>query len=416
MKVRVDAVLDNVNVATLASERGPTSQYGAIHDARVALGGERIVWVGPRREAPAFEGAERVDCGGGWLTPGLVDCHTHLVYAGQRVRDFAARASGKSYAQIAAEGGGIASTVRATREASFEALLQVSERRLRTLLEEGVTTVEIKSGYGLTLEAEQRQLEVATELGRRSPVCIRRTFLGAHTVPPEHRGRADDYVDEVCGRMLPALARAGLVDAVDVYCESVGFSLAQCRRVFEAARALGLPVKGHVEQLGEHGGARLVAEYEGLSVDHLEHLRAEDVPCLAERGVVPVLLPGAFYFLRETARPPIEALRRHGLAMAVATDLNPGTSPMASLLLAMNMACVLFGLTPAEALAGVTVHAARALGLADTKGQVRAGWDADLVLWDIEHPDQLSYGIRLVSPRRVWVRGKRVRGGEGFEK
>jgi imidazolonepropionase len=408
MTTSVNAVLTNVHVASMSEELRPSTHFGAIQDAVVALAGGRIAWVGPRASAPAFADAERIDGQGGWVTPGLIDCHTHLVYAGHRARDFGRRLGGHSYEQIAAEGGGILSTVRATRDATDEALFEASAERLRALLREGVTTVEIKSGYGLSFEGERRQLEVARALGKALPVTVRRTFLGAHSVPLEFHGRADDYIDCVCNQMLPAVAEQGLADAVDVFCEGVGFSLAQCRRVFERAAALGLPIKGHVEQLSHLGGARLVAEFEGLSADHLEYLPADDVPFLADGGVVPVLLPGAFYHLGETRLPPVRLLRRYGLPMAVASDLNPGTSPMASLLLALNMACVLFGLTPEESLAGATVNAARALGLAASKGQVRKGYDADLLLWKIDHPDQLSYGVNLALPARIWVGGQSV--------
>lgn len=408
MTTIVNAVLSNVRVASMSDELRPHAHYGAIEDAVVALAGSRIAWVGPRARAPEFTDVERIDGRGGWLTPGLVDCHTHLVYGGHRARDFGRRLCGHSYEQIAAEGGGILSTVRATRDAADEVLFEASAGRLRALLREGVTTVEIKSGYGLTLEHERRQLELATALGRAHRVNVQRTFLGAHTVPLEYQGRADDYIAEVCDHMLPALAEQGLADAVDVFCEGVGFSLAQSRRVLERARALGLPVKGHVEQLSHLGGARLVAELDGLSADHLECLPPDDVQYLADANVVPVLLPGAYYHLGETRLPPVRMLRRYGLPMAVASDLNPGTSPMASLLLAMNMSCVLFGLTPEEALAGTTVNGARALGLAASKGQIRAGFDADLALWSIDHLDQLSYGVNLVLPSRVWVGGQSV--------
>jgi imidazolonepropionase len=408
MTTSVNAVISNVRVASMSEELRPHTHYGAIEDAVVAIAGSRIAWVGPRARAPEFADVERVDGRGGWLTPGLVDCHTHLVYGGHRARDFGRRLGGHSYEQIAAEGGGILSTVRATRAATDEELFEASGRRLRALLREGVTTVEIKSGYGLTLEHERRQLELATALGRAHSVNVQRTFLGAHTVPLEYQGRADDYIAQVCDHMLPALADQGLADAVDVFCEGVGFSLVQSRRVLERARALGLPVKGHVEQLSHLGGARLVAELDGLSADHLEYLPPDDVQYLADGNVVPVLLPGAYYHLGETRLPPVRMLRRYGLPMAVASDLNPGTSPMASLLLAMNMSSVLFGLTPEEALAGTTVNGARALGLASSKGQVRAGFDADLALWPIDHLDQLSYGVNLVLPARVWVGGQSV--------
>ena len=407
MGVAADWVIENVAVATMAAGRdGPP--YGAVEDGVVAVRDGQIVWVGSRDQAPVFKGGTVIDGRGGWLTPGLVDCHTHLVYAGHRAEEFAWRCRGDDYEQIARRGGGIRCTVTATRRAGESQLLAESSRRLRRLCEEGVTTVEIKSGYGLDLETELRQLRVARALGARLPVTVITTFLGAHAVPPEFDGRADAYLDFVCAEVLPAVAEQGLADAVDVFCEGIGFSCAQAERLFHAARALNLPVKGHVEQFSSSGGARLVAQCGGLSVDHLEYLPAADVPVLKRQGVVAVLLPGAFYFLRERQLPPVAALRREAVPMAVATDLNPGSAPMASLRLAMNQACVLFGLTPEEALTGVTRYAAQALGLGRRKGQVAAGWDADLVLWEIDHPDQLSYGVNLYPPQRIWWQGGEV--------
>ena len=348
--------------------------------------------------------AREHDAGGRWITPGLIDCHTHLVYAGSRAGEFEQRLNGATYEEIARAGGGIRSTVAATRAASELVLLEESKPRLRSLVTEGVTTVEIKSGYGLETGAEAKMLRVARALGNALPVTVRTTFLGAHALPPEFDGRADAYIDEICERMLPEVARAGLADAVDAFCERIGFSAAQTERVFEAARRLGLPVKLHAEQLSNQGGARLAARYGALSADHVEYIDEDDVVAMARAGTVAVLLPGAFYFLRETRVPPIELLRRHGVAMAVATDCNPGTSPMTSLLLALNMACTLFRLTPQEALAGATREAARALGLAHEGGTLEAGKVADFVLWDVDRPAELAYGIGM-NPVHAVVKG-----------
>ena len=387
-----EAIWVNARLATMAA--GP--DYGAIHDGAIAVRGGRIAWVGARADLPDAlrAGATREhDAGGRWITPGLIDCHTHLVYAGSRAGEFEQRLNGASYEAIARAGGGIRATVAATRAASEAALLDAARPRLKALAAEGVTTVEIKSGYGLETRAEAKMLRVARALGNALPVTVRTSFLGAHAVPPEFDGRPDAYIDEVCERMLPELARAGLVDAVDAFCERIGFSAAQVERVFEAARALGLPVKLHAEQLSNQRGTKLAARFGALSADHVEHAAEEDVAAMARAGTVAVLLPGAFYFLRETQVPPIELLRRHGVAMAVATDCNPGTSPMTSLLLALNMACTFFRLTPQEALGGATRAAARALGLAREAGTLEAGKIADFVLWDVERPAELAYGI-----------------------
>jgi len=395
--VRVDSLWTNVHLATMADA-------GDVRNGALAVLDGRIAWVGRAADLPSdLQAARRTDGGGAWITPGLVDCHTHIVYAGNRSDEFDARLNGASYAEIAQRGGGIVSTVRATRAASDEDLYAASVKRVRALLAEGVTTLEIKSGYGLDLETERKMLRVARRIGRELPVTVRTTFLGAHALPPEFAGRADAYVDEVCDRMLPALVDEGLVDAVDAFCETIGFTPAQTERVFRAATALGLPVKLHAEQLSDQGGAALVARFGGLSADHLEWLSPAGIDAMAEAGTVAVLLPGAFYVLRETRVPPIEALRAAGVRMAVATDCNPGTSPLTSLLLAMNMACTLFRLTPAEALAGATVHAARALGLAGEIGSLEAGKRADFVLWDIERPADLAYAVGF-NPRRTVVR------------
>ncbi|HYF17319.1 MAG TPA: imidazolonepropionase [Ramlibacter sp.] len=394
----------NARVATLAADAAVP--YGLIEDAALAVRDGVIAWVGPRGELP--EGLRRsateLDAHGALITPGLVDCHTHLVYGGNRAHEFELRLNGASYEDIARAGGGIASTVRATREADEATLLAQSRRRLRGFLAEGVTTIEIKSGYGLSLEHEARCLRVARGLGEQERVAVRTTFLGAHALPPEFAGRADDYVDAVLA-MLPRLHEQGLVDAVDAFCERIAFSTAQTRRVFEAARALGLPVKLHAEQLSDSGGAELASSFGALSCDHLEWLGEDGARAMARAGSVAVLLPGAFYFLRETRLPPVELLRREGVPMAVSTDCNPGTAPCTSLLLMLNMACTLFRLTPLEALAGATRHAAQALGLAD-RGVLAAGRRADFALWDVARPAELCYAFGSNPCRATYVEGQ----------
>ena len=401
-----DSVWRNADIATMASGG---EAFGAIRDGAIAVKDGRIAWIGPAKELPSDGiGPETAvqDLGGGWITPGLIDCHTHLVYGGSRAHEFEQRLTGVSYEEIARAGGGIVSTVKATREAGEEDLLRQSERRLRALLGEGVTTIEIKSGYGLDLDNELKCLKVARHLGERHPVRVRTTLLAAHTVPPEFRGRADAYIDLICRDILPAAARQGLADAVDAFCETIGFDAAQTRRVFAAAKAHGLPVKLHAEQLSNMNGAALAAEFGALSADHLEHVDEAGVKAMAASGTVAVLLPGAFYVLRETKLPPIDLLRRHGVGMAISTDCNPGTSPISSLLLVLNMACTLFRMTPEEALAGVTRHAAAALGLADLCGILVPGKAADFVVWDIDRPAELAYQIGL-NPRRQVVFGGR---------
>lgn len=392
------------DVATMQADA--CDGYGLIRDAALVVSGDSIEWVGPRAQLPShYQGPNVVnhDAQGALMTPGLVDCHTHLVYAGQRAHEFQLRLNGASYEEVARAGGGIASTVRATRGASDAALYAQSQRRLITLLREGVTTVEIKSGYGLALEHEAKCLRVARALGENHPVTVRTTFLGAHAVPPELAGRSDDYIDAVVA-MMPDLAEQGLVDAVDAFCEGIGFSLSQTERVFAQAQRLGLPVKLHAEQLSDSDGAALAARYRALSCDHLEWLSARGAQAMAASGTVAVLLPGAYYFLRETRLPPIDLLREHRVPMAISTDCNPGSSPCTSLLLMLNMACTLFRLTPQEALAGVTRHAARALGLTD-RGTLAAGQRADVVLWDVQEPAELCYAMGAHPHRQTLLAG-----------
>ncbi len=364
----------------------------AMRDGAIVVEQGRIAWLGSFAALPeAYAHLPRHDAHGAWITPGLVDCHTHLVYGGQRADEFAMRLAGASYEEIARAGGGIVSTVRATREADEAALFAQAAPRLEALLAEGVTAIEIKSGYGLSLDAERKQLRVARQLGEAYGVAVHTTFLGAHALPPEYAGRADDYIDLVCNTMLPALAGEALVDAVDAFCEGIGFSPAQTARVFEAAARHGLPVKLHAEQLSNLGGAALAARHKALSADHLEHLDEAGVAAMAEAGTVAVLLPGAYYFLRDTHLPPLALLRQYGVPIAISTDHNPGTSPTTSLLLMMNMACTLFRMTVPEVLAGVTVHAARALGATDRHGRLAVGRVADFALWQVASPAELAY-------------------------
>ena len=390
--------------ATLATLAGNTP-WGLTPHGCVVTEGDRIAWVGADAELPAGLGATAEhDLGGSLVTPGLVDCHTHLVYGGQRAAEFEQRLQGASYEEIALAGGGIRATVAATRAASDDALFTAARRRALALMGEGVTTLEVKSGYGLTLHDEARCLAAARRLGAELAVTVRTTFLGAHALPPEFDGRADEYIDAVCA-WLPALQAQGLVDAVDAFCERIAFTPAQTRRVFDAARRLNLPVKLHAEQLSDQGGAALAAGYGALSCDHLEHLNDAGVQAMARAGTVAVLLPGAFYFLRETKLPPLGALREAGVPIAIASDHNPGSSPALSLLLMINMACTLFRLTPEEALRGVTCHAARALGLSD-RGTLAAGQRADFVAWDLGHPNELAYWFGHNPCRRVVVAGQ----------
>ncbi len=390
----------NARLATLAGDG-----WGLIEQGALVTEGKQITWVGPQADLPAsLQAAHEHDLGGALVTPGLVDCHTHLVYGGHRADEAEMRLNGASYEDIARAGGGIRSTVRATREASEDLLFALTARRARALMAQGVTTVEVKSGYGLSLEDEARCLRVARRLQGELPLTVLTTFLGAHALPPEFEGRADDYITAVCG-WLPTLHAQGLVDAVDAFCETIGFTPAQTRRVFEAARSLGLPVKLHAEQLSDQGGAALAASFGALSCDHLEHLSAEGIAAMKAAGSVAVLLPGAFYMLRETKLPPIAALRAAGVPMAVSTDHNPGTSPGLSLPLMAHMACSYFRLTPLEAVRGITVHAARALGLRD-RGTLTTGQRADFATWDLEHPNELTYWFGDNPCTRVVVAGQ----------
>jgi len=386
--------------------RSGDAPYGMIERGALAIAGERIAWAGAMDELPRDAAAEfTLDVEGRCVTPGLIDPHTHIVYAGNRANEFEQRLLGESYAAIAARGGGIVSTVRATRAAGEQTLVDIAERRLARLRAEGVTTIEIKSGYGLDRETELEMLRAARALGERSGVRVRTTYLGAHTVPPEFAGRADDYVAFLCDEMLPLIARERLADAVDAFCERIAFSPQQTARVFETATRLGLPVKLHADQLTDGGCAALAARFGALSADHLEHTSDAGVAALAAAGTVATLLPGAYYFLRDTTLPPVAALRAHGVPIALATDSNPGTSPITSLLLILNMACTLFGLTPEEALRGVTRNAARALGIAAETGTLETGKAADLVVWDVEHPAELAYGIGADPAHAVYARG-----------
>jgi len=374
------------------------------HGAIVTRGGE-IAWIGEESEAPAA--AEIMDLGGAWVTPGFIDCHTHLVFAGNRADEYAERLRGISYSEIARRGGGILSTMRAVRAASEQQLVDESAPRLTALLAEGVTTIEIKSGYGLTLNDERKMLRAARQLQAQFPVTVRTTLLAAHTVPPEFQGRPDDYIDTVARGWLPALHAEGLVDAVDVFCETIGFNVDQCERLFRAARDLGLPVKMHAEQLSRIGGTQVATRYHALSCDHLEHATAEDAQALARNGCVAVVLPIAFYCLADTHKPPIAALRAASCNMALATDCNPGSAPGASLLLAMSMATRLFGLTAREALAGVTRNAARALGVHAERGELATGKAADFVAWDVGTLDELGYWVGF-NPRRSVVQSGKI--------
>ena len=397
--MRCDRLWTNARLATM---RADLPGLGVVEGGAIGLREGRIAFAGPAADAP--NAADVIDCDGRWITPGLIDAHTHLVFAGDRIAEFELRQKGASYEEIARAGGGIVSTVAATRAASEAALVRSALPRLDALIAEGVTTIEIKSGYGLTLTDEAKMLRAARALGDARPVAVRTTFLGAHALPGEFVGDPDGYIDLLCEKVLPAIAAEGLADAVDAFCENIGFTPAQTERMFAAAAAQGLPVKLHAEQLSNQHGAALAARHGALSADHLEYLDEPGIAAMRDAGTVAMLLPGAFYFLRETKLPPVAALRAAGVPIALATDCNPGTSPLTSLLLTMNMGAVLFGLTTDECLLGVTRHAAQALGLSDSIGTIEAGKRCDLAIWDIERPSDLV-GRMGLNPlhQRIWM-------------
>ncbi|MBB3105814.1 imidazolonepropionase [Psychrobacter luti] len=428
-----DHIIINANLATFSAQYGfdiysanqsanqsndqnsnenQSTPYGQLENAAIGIKDGKIAWVGTHEQIKPHLTHYKIDqikdVDSNWVTPGLIDCHTHIVYGGNRSNEFEARLQGASYQDIAAQGGGIVSTVSSTRAANEEELFAQSEKRLLALIKEGVTSIEIKSGYGLDLDTERKMLKVARALGDKHSIHVSTTYLAAHALPPEYKShmqdRSDDYIEQVC-QWLPILHSEGLVDAVDGFCENIAFTAEQIKRVFEVARSLNLPVKLHSEQLSNIGASALVADYQGLSSDHLEHLVEDDIKKMAASNTVAVLLPGAFYTLRDTKLPPIEALRQHQVPIAVSTDCNPGTSPLTSLLLAMNMGCTLFYLTPEEVLAGATVHAAQALGLAK-KGKIEVGYDADLALWDIARPADLAYQMGLNPIAGIMLQGQ----------
>lgn len=416
-----DHIIINANLATFSTHYGfdiyshnqnngqnEATPYGQLENAAIGIKDGKIAWIGAHAQMTPYlihyQSQQIKDANGHWITPGLIDCHTHIVYGGNRSNEFEARLHGASYQDIAAQGGGIVSTVRSTREASSDELFNQSEKRLLALIKEGVTSIEIKSGYGLDLDTERKMLIVARKLGDKHNIHVSSTYLAAHALPLEYKDRADDYIEQVC-QWLPILHAEGLIDAVDGFCENIAFTAEQIKRVFDTAHSLDLPVKLHSEQLSNIGASALVAEYQGLSSDHLEHLAEEDIKKMAVSNTVAVLLPGAFYTLRDTKLPPIEELRKHQVPIAVSTDCNPGTSPLTSLLLAMNMGCTLFYLTPEEVLAGATVHAAQALGLAK-KGRIEVGYDADLALWDITRLADLAYQMGLNPIEGIMIQGQ----------
>ncbi len=390
-----DQFIRNANIATMASDK----EYGIIEKGCVGIIDGKIAFIGS--DLSDYQAKETINANGQWLLPGLIDCHTHLIYGGNRANEFEMRLNGASYEEISKTGGGILSSVTATRAASEQELFVSASKRLEALIAEGVTTIEIKSGYGLDLETELKMLRVAKQLGEQYPIRVIPTFLGAHALPPEFKDDSDGYINLVCEKMIPTVAQEQLANCVDVFCENIGFSYAQTEKVFKAAKEHGLKVKLHAEQLSDQGGAGLVADYQGLSADHIEYLSQESIYKMAKSGTVATLLPGAYYFLRETKLPPIQALRDAGVPIAIATDHNPGTSPCLSVLLMMNMACTLFKMTPLEALQGVTINSAKALGLEDAIGSIEVGKKADLVLWNIEHPNQLSYQFGVTPPLKI---------------
>ncbi len=401
--ISADGVWTNLRIAPEAIHVGSR----LVEDAVIVVEKGLISWFGLWEHLPpSYQSMNRHDGNQAMVTPGLIDCHTHLVYGGLRANEFSMRLSGASYEDIAQAGGGILSTVRATREASEEMLFASAEYRLKRLLNEGVCAIEIKSGYGLNIEVERRQLRVAKRLGEKYDLFVHKTFLGAHALPPEFEGRSGDYIDYVCNEMMPALAEEGLIDSVDVFCEKIAFTVAETEQVFRTAKSLKLPIRLHAEQLSDTGGAALASRYQALSADHLEYLNRESILAMKQSGTVAVLLPGAYYFLRDTNPPPIEALREAGVPMAIATDHNPGSSPVLSLLLMMNMACTLFRMTVPEVLSGVTRHAARALGMQESLGSLRVGGSADFVLWNFSDVAELAYWVGDQPTCRVVRRGQ----------
>jgi imidazolonepropionase len=401
MTKQCDVVIDNVRIASMQKNG---NAYGILSQSCVAIKDAKVLAIFDSTDT-SYQSSKRVDGENKWLLPGFIDCHTHLVYGGNRANEFEQRLQGKTYTEIAHQGGGIQGTVNATRAASEQTLLSSAIKRAARLAEEGVTCIEVKSGYGLDLHTELKMLKVAKHISEYLPVNIVTTYLGAHAVPKEYRSSPDDYVQFICDQVIPVVAQQQLANCVDVFCESIGFSPTQCRKIFAAAKTHALDVKAHVEQLSDLKGAKLAAEFAAISVDHIEYLDPKDIPALKQSGTVAVLLPGAFYYLSETQKPPVAALRANKVPIAIATDLNPGSSPIASILTIMNMASVLFGLTPEEVLYGVTLHAAKALNLPN-KGQVKAGMDADLCLWDIAHPAELVYAINQHRPSAKWFAGK----------
>ncbi len=383
-----DSLWTGFHTATMAN-----GKYSTIEHAAIGVTDGRIAWIGPQSELPSYQADSLHDLQGGWVTPGLIDCHTHLVFGGNRAREFEQRLNGVSYQEIAALGGGIAASVKATREESHDQLLFSAGKRLTSLIKDGVTTLEVKSGYGLTNKDEIKMLEVARALEKHYPVEVKTTCLAAHALPPEYTGRSDEYIDYLCDSLLPEVAAHGLADAVDAFCEGIAFSPAQVERYFNTAQSLGIPVKIHAEQLSALGGTAMAAGYHALSADHLEYITEQDVAAMSGSGTVAVLLPGAYFVLKETHKPAIDLLRRYQVPMAISTDSNPGTSPVLSLRLMMHMACTLFGFTPEEALAAATVNAAKALGIADSHGELSKGKVADFVCWDVESPGELSYWL-----------------------
>jgi imidazolonepropionase len=393
----------NCHIATMQD-----GQYSSIESAAIVTLAQHIHWIGAEKDVPVDDYAEIIDLNGAWVTPGLIDCHTHSVFGGNRSVEFEKRLQGVSYAEIAASGGGIASTVRATREASEEQLLASALKRIRCMLKDGVTTIEIKSGYGLDYSNERKMLRVIRQVAQTLPMTVKSTCLAAHALPPEYQDQSDAYIEHICTEMLPKLHQEGLVDAVDAFCEHLAFSPAQVERVFKVAQALNLPVKLHAEQLSSLGGSTLAARYHALSADHLEYMTEADAKAMAASGTVAVLLPGAFYFLRETKYPPLDSLQQHGVRIALSSDLNPGTSPALSLRLMLNMGSTLFRLTPEQALAGVTTHAAYALGLQDTHGTLEQGKVADFIAWDIEHPSEILYWLGGDLSKRIIQHGNEI--------